>query len=240
MAAPKRKKNSEYFIKITKDGPYLVFGRPRLVAETIVVDADGQSLDYARTDVFRVKGDDSDGSFCLCRCGRTRSAPMCDGSHAHAGFDGSTTAPFAPIEDGAQALEGPDLTLLDNPHYCAGARFCDPNGSVWTLVEAGGPEAARRAVAQACRCPGGRLVLLDKKGNRIEPPFPPEIAAVEDGGLKISGPLWVRGRIRVEDEDGRSWEVRNRQALCRCGGSGNKPFCNGNHARTGWKAARSG
>ena len=40
----------------------------------------------------------------------------------------------------------------------------------------------------------------------------------------------VRGGVRVESADGQSYEIRNRQALCRCGKSSNKPFCNGAHA----------
>jgi CDGSH-type Zn-finger protein len=40
----------------------------------------------------------------------------------------------------------------------------------------------------------------------------------------------VRGSIPVVSEDGTPYEVRARQVLCRCGHSGNKPFCDGSHA----------
>jgi CDGSH-type Zn-finger protein len=53
---------------------------------------------------------------------------------------------------------------------------------------------------------------------------------VEDPALGCSGPLWVRGGITVESEDGARYEKRNRVTLCRCGASSNKPFCNGSHA----------
>ncbi|HYX79111.1 MAG TPA: CDGSH iron-sulfur domain-containing protein, partial [Actinomycetota bacterium] len=46
----------------------------------------------------------------------------------------------------------------------------------------------------------------------------------------VSGPLWVRGGIQVIAADGFRYEVRNRQTLCRCGQSQNKPFCDGSHA----------
>ena len=52
------------------------------------------------------------------------------------------------------------------------------------------------------------------------------------------GPLWIRGGIRVKSESGKSYEVRQKQTLCRCGASGNKPFRNGAHASFEWKAKK--
>ena len=39
----------------------------------------------------------------------------------------------------------------------------------------------------------------------------------------------------ITGADGHAWEVRNRVALCRCGHSKNKPFCNGAHASMKFK-----
>jgi hypothetical protein len=45
------------------------------------------------------------------------------------------------------------------------------------------------------------------------------------------GPLLVRGDFRLEDEDGRPVDPRRSTiALCRCGWSASKPFCDGSHA----------
>jgi CDGSH-type Zn-finger protein len=38
----------------------------------------------------------------------------------------------------------------------------------------------------------------------------------------------------VEGPDGEAYEVRNRVTLCRCGGSSNKPFCDGIHKELGF------
>jgi CDGSH-type Zn-finger protein len=46
----------------------------------------------------------------------------------------------------------------------------------------------------------------------------------------------VLGGIPVETVDGFTYEVRNRQLLCRCGASANKPFCDGSHQRVKFKA----
>jgi len=73
--------------------------------------------------------------------------------------------------------------------------------------------------------------LHDKKtGKEIEHKLPPSIGVVEDPALGCSGPLWVRGGVRIESENGTPYEVRNRVTLCRCGASNNMPFCNGSHA----------
>ena len=51
-----------------------------------------------------------------------------------------------------------------------------------------------------------------------------------------AGPCLVVGRIPVVSEDGKPYEIRARFALCRCGGSGNKPFCDGTHWHNGFRA----
>ena len=52
------------------------------------------------------------------------------------------------------------------------------------------------------------------------------------------GPLLVRGPFRLLDQDGNEIQVdRQTVALCRCGKSGIKPFCDGTHKRAGFHAA---
>ncbi|MCU1616736.1 MAG: uncharacterized protein JWO98_4276 [Frankiales bacterium] len=52
------------------------------------------------------------------------------------------------------------------------------------------------------------------------------------------GPLIVRGTFRLTDQDGVEIDPgRDTIALCRCGRSGIKPFCDGTHKRSGFSAA---
>jgi CDGSH-type Zn-finger protein len=52
------------------------------------------------------------------------------------------------------------------------------------------------------------------------------------------GPLIVRGDFRLVDTDGNEIDPgRKTVALCRCGKSGIKPFCDGTHKRAGFHAA---
>jgi CDGSH-type Zn-finger protein len=51
------------------------------------------------------------------------------------------------------------------------------------------------------------------------------------------GPLLVRGPFTLQDQDGNAIEVGRRTvALCRCGRSQLKPFCDGTHKAAGWRA----
>ena len=51
------------------------------------------------------------------------------------------------------------------------------------------------------------------------------------------GPLLVRGPFELVDQDGNTIEVRRKTvALCRCGRSQIKPFCDGTHKATRFKA----
>lgn len=52
-----------------------------------------------------------------------------------------------------------------------------------------------------------------------------------------NGPYLVRGPLTLEDQDGREIEVRRKVvALCRCGRSGTRPFCDGTHKAIGFRA----
>jgi CDGSH-type Zn-finger protein len=54
-----------------------------------------------------------------------------------------------------------------------------------------------------------------------------------------NGPYVVEGVERIIDADGNEYDVsdRPRVSLCRCGGSTNKPFCDGTHSKLGFDAA---
>lgn len=126
------------------------------------------------------------------------------------------------------------MSLDDAENLCAYARFCDPHGKVWNLVEkTDEPRAVKLVVHEAGHCPAGRLVARDRaSGRAVEPHLEPSIGLVQDTAEGISGPIWVRGGIPVVAADGTTYEVRNRVTLCRCGASNNKPFCDGSHAST--------
>jgi CDGSH-type Zn-finger protein len=214
-------------IVVCKDGPYLVSGNVPLTIQIITPNKEGFSWDWKQGKTFDTKSE-----YALCRCGHSKTKPFCDGTHQKIKFKGKLTATRTPYARQAETFDGPTLTLSDTENLCAFARFCDPGGKIWNLIKkTKKPESRDLVIREANHCPAGRLVVHDKNtGKQVEEKLPPSIGVIEDPVLECSGPLWVRGGIRIESEDGKPYEVRNRVTLCRCGSSDNMPFCNGSHA----------
>jgi CDGSH-type Zn-finger protein len=212
-------------VKVTRNGPYLVSGAVPLTQQAIRIDSEGQCHGYEEEKEYPVQE-----NYALCRCGRSRTKPFCDGTHTTSGFHGAETAGREPYLEGAELIEGPALRLTDKQSLCASAGFCERAGGIWELTKRSDNSQARKtAIEEACDCPSGRLVVWDNGGNAIEPKLEPSLAIVEGPAQDEHGPIWVRGNIEVEGADGTAYEPRNRVTLCRCGKSGNKPFCDGSH-----------
>ncbi len=59
--------------------------------------------------------------------------------------------------------------------------------------------------------------------------------------LRPAGPLLVKGPIVLRDADGIEIDLKGKTtvALCRCGASTTKPFCDGTHSKIGFMAANA-
>ena len=220
-------------VVIARNGPYLVSGAPPLAKQTIGADAEGGSEVWLEGDAIATAE-----KYSLCRCGQSKTKPFCDGTHVKIGFDGTETASREPYLTQANVVDGPAVALMDAAALCAFGRFCDTHGSVWNeAARTDDPGVRATFVRQVENCPSGRLVAWDKAAAApIEPDLPVSIGLVEDPEQKCAGPLWLRGGIKVISSDGFEYEVRNRVTLCRCGGSNNKPFCDGTHASIGFQS----
>ena len=213
-------------VKVIKNGPYLVSGALPLIRETTLLDGDSMPVSWERIAEISVSE-----SYALCRCGKSRSKPFCDGGHVASNFDGTETALMEKYLDNAKQYVGPGLALTDNEKLCSAAQFCHRCGDAWTLTEnSGDPQSRELAIEEAGNCPSGRLVAWDRAtGQAIEPEFAPIISLLDDPAHNVSGPLWLKGGISVEAADGNVYERRNRVTLCRCGQSACKPLCDGSH-----------
>jgi CDGSH-type Zn-finger protein len=215
-------------ITVEENGPYQVDGTLPLTREEIVYDADGVSTDWQLDEKL-----EAGESYRLCRCGRSRTKPFCDESHLlEPRFDGTETADRTPTRERRRTFKATGISVGDDLPLCAGAAFCDAmDGDVWSfLLRTSDPEIRDRIMHMIERCPSGRLTYaLPPEGADVERDLEPTVAVVRDG------PYWVRGGVEIVDEDGEAWEVRNRVALCRCGESDNKPFCDGSHRVVGFR-----
>ncbi|HET9182278.1 MAG TPA: CDGSH iron-sulfur domain-containing protein [Candidatus Angelobacter sp.] len=64
------------------------------------------------------------------------------------------------------------------------------------------------------------------------------VVARKNGPYVVSGDL---NELNLTDADGNKYDLSGKQAiaLCRCGGSVNKPFCDGTHSKIGFQAAEA-
>jgi CDGSH-type Zn-finger protein len=206
------------------NGPYLVDGRLPLYRRRAVYSEHGEPLTWET-------GTDLSGRdrYRLCRCGQSSSKPFCDGTHAKVGFTSADTASGI-YEERSQVLGGTGITVRDDRSICVHAGFCGSRvTNVWKEVPKTGDSSVRaHVIAMVERCPSGALTYRIETSGDVEPFMPAAAAVIDDG------PIWLTGRVRVSMSDGREVEVRNRVTLCRCGGSSNKPLCDGSHKALGF------
>ena len=101
----------------------------------------------------------------------------------------------------------------------------DAKARPWIQPANATPDSIAAVVHQ---CPTGALRYRCVEGGPVEAP-----AAENTVRVIPDGPLYVAGRLRLHLPDG---EVREetRVALCRCGESKNKPYCDNAHAEKGF------
>ena len=149
-----------------------------------------------------------------------------------------------------------EVTVVWQPALCIHSRRCfnglpavfDPGKRPWITPEGATSEAI---VAQVKQCPSGALSIKEAApadapdAADIAAPSPEETPAAkadeakaEDAGLWIdvtlNGPLLVHGNIAVQDGQGNRTHKGPITALCRCGYSSNKPYCDGSHTKAGF------
>lgn len=168
----------------------------------------------------------------LCRCGGSASKPFCDGTHQKNGFSGARLAD--PSAGKRESYRGTRITIHDNRSICAHAGYCtDGLGLVfkyksepWIDAAGGSVEAIIETIR---KCPSGALSYSLDDHEGVDQQRAPAITVTKDGPYAVVGGARLLGQSPVH---GASTE---HYTLCRCGGSKNKPFCDGTHWSIGFK-----
>lgn len=126
-------------------------------------------------------------------------------------------------------IETDDLQIHYNAKTCVHARRCvlglpgvfNPDARPWINPEHG---ATENIVETIEACPSGALSYVRKDGPDEAPPNTNTLRVWENGPLEVHGDLRIEGQA-----------PRKRVLLCRCGKTGNPPFCDNSH-REGFAA----
>jgi uncharacterized Fe-S cluster protein YjdI len=105
----------------------------------------------------------------------------------------------------------------------------DTDRRPWILPSGASADAIAAVIE---RCPSGALHYTRRDGGAAE--SPPEQTTITP---VTGGPLYVRGLIQLRSADGSLIVEDTRLALCRCGQSENKPYCDNSHIGTGFDDA---
>ena len=162
----------------------------------------------------------------LCRCGQSKNKPFCDFSHVKIDFNSKKLEGRQP--DQVDNYVGKGVTIHDNRGVCSHVGYCTDNlPSVFLMGKEPWIDPNGAPVADVIRvikmCPSGALSysVAGVKHDTIE--RHPSIK------LRKDGPYTVEGEIELEDYNTSKPQSKEHYTLCRCGGSKNKPFCDGTH-----------
>lgn len=139
------------------------------------------------------------------------------------------------MTDKLHVFETRDIVVTWSKARCIHAAECvrglpdvfEPGRRPWVLPAEGEPDSVARVIL---RCPTGALHFERRDGGANE--TPPDRNEVR---VSRRGPLYVRGEIEITREDGSVILRDTRVALCRCGASRNKPFCDNQHLASGFR-----
>ncbi len=139
-----------------------------------------------------------------------------------------------------------ELTIFWQPQHCIHVGHCfrnlvevfDPSRRPWIRPEAA---ASDQIVKVVNMCPTQALTFKwndpARNAEETSPKAVREVAkeepaAPEGATIRFTkdGPALVTGVYTAYDRNGNRMATKRTLTICRCGGSGNKPFCDGTHA----------
>ena len=159
----------------------------------------------------------------FCACGRSANQPFCDGSHKSTGFD--DTNPDIPVQE-VKSWQGKTIRTHFNPNVCMHAGHCRGLGQLRKLeTELGDLQVAEKIAHIVANCPSGALSY-----EMVDNSQPVVMASSAEVEVIQGGEIRIRSAVDSTDLKLHERQPENRLALCRCGMSKNKPFCDASHS----------
>ena len=198
--------NERPTIKPTIDGPYMVKNLQQFSNQKGAID--------------------TKDTMALCRCGGSANKPFCDGTHAKNGFSSAKLEGRVP--DKRDNYAGKKIVIHDNRSICAHAGRCtDGLPNVFRMKQEPWIDAdqasAEEIIATVEKCPSGALSYTVEGVEHRDRDAQPTVF------VSPNGPYVVTGGPQLADTQRGEGASSEHFTLCRCGGSKNKPFCDGTH-----------
>jgi len=132
-----------------------------------------------------------------------------------------------------------EVTIVWQPQLCSHAAKCAKSlGSVFRPKERPWIDATGAStdeiISTINTCPSGALSYFLNESNN-EKNMQDQPSKSVDIKMLADGPMLLTGDFIITDSKGNKLEKRAKVALCRCGASENKPFCDGEHNKIGFK-----
>lgn len=136
-----------------------------------------------------------------------------------------------------------EVTVVWKPTTCIHSTICwkglievfNPREKPWVKMDGSTTE---KIIEQVKKCPSGALRYY-LNGETLNEESPDKIIAESAGILKIeasaNGPYLIKTECLIVHSDGREEAKIGMVALCRCGASTNKPYCDGSHRKIGFE-----
>lgn len=136
-----------------------------------------------------------------------------------------------------------DVTVVWKPKQCIHSSICwkgllevfNPKERPWIKMNGAGTE---RIIEQVRRCPSGALSYYlnkDAEENEESKKVVAESAKIMRIEVSANGPYLIKTECLIVHSDGTEETKTGAVALCRCGASSTKPYCDGSHKKIGFE-----
>ncbi|MDP4208690.1 MAG: (4Fe-4S)-binding protein [Bacteroidota bacterium] len=150
-----------------------------------------------------------------------------------------------PMDKNDREYTNGDITVYWRPNKCVHATICytqlievfNPRKRPWVNMQGATNE---KIIEIVDKCPTDALTYCWNK-DLENPPAPREkketVTSEKPVEIQImrDGPILVTGKIKLTDNDGKEYKTYSISSFCRCGASGNMPFCDGMHRKIGFE-----